>query len=338
MSKSAVASDQELLRLDQIATHLNVRARYPQSGFSDAVVAACVAKVDTIIRGAGPRSGEEIVAALAEFYGVTFEEVRTSTDVANLEQKYLVQRGELGFGQLRKELSDPGVDALLFHRTNARRGDSDEFVAVLNLQQTEAKSYWSKNHEMGHRIAEPRQKLLPFRRHRLERANPLESLIDQIAAELAYYPPVFGEVVEATAKNHRFLTFGAIRDARLRFAPSASLQATMNAMVKHWPRPAAALLGIVRGRKRDPNEDVWLRVDVQACNKAARKADWFFFPNMKVPQTSPMYAAHAAGGSFDGTDELGLWTTSTGGSLPTVTAYTSAKCVGRLTYAVLSLA
>jgi hypothetical protein len=54
----------------------------------------------------------------------------------------------------------------------------DKWVAVLNLRETIRRGYWSRTHDLIHRIAEPRQFRPPFYRHRPDKTNPLESLID----------------------------------------------------------------------------------------------------------------------------------------------------------------
>ena len=338
MPKTEVGRDRELMRLDSMARHLRLKRRYPTEGFVEEAVAACLRRVEPIVREVLPCRGEVIADALAEHYGVTFEEVRDAEDVDLLEDKYLKQRGELGFARLRKELKDPHVDALLFRRMHASVGDADEYVAVLNLQDSDAKLYWNKKHELTHRIAEPQQRLLPFRRHRFERSNPLESVIDGIAGELAYYPPVFQPLVRAAAKQKAQLTFDVIRKLRMEFAPTSSLLATTNAVVKHWPRPAMAIVASLCGRKNNPAKDRALRASLQARNELARTNDLLVFPNMRVPRSSPIYAAHTGRRDYSGRENLGQWTTSTGDALPTINAYTSAQYAGGHIYAVLSLA
>ena len=81
----------------------------------------------------------------------------------------------------------------------------DRWVAVLNLQDTAAKAYWNRFHELAHRIAEPPQGILPFRRHQFEASNPVEALIDSVAAEFAFYGPAFRPIVQRLAKRNKLV-------------------------------------------------------------------------------------------------------------------------------------
>src|SRR5262249_32713495 len=124
--------------------HLHVRTSVDDPSFAEDVVAMCVRQVQPIIDAHADRTGEEINAAIAKHLGVQFEEVRTVDDIDRLEQKYLVEKREIGFAQLADELADKTVDALLFERIHATPDAPDRWVAILNVQETEARAYWSR--------------------------------------------------------------------------------------------------------------------------------------------------------------------------------------------------
>jgi len=170
-------------RLLAMREYLGVRARPDQASFESEVVDASVSKVRSVIDRHAGACGETIIAAIARELCVRFEEVRTGADIEQLEQKYLVEKKELGFGLLSHELADPEVDALLFQRMHAQPDAPDRWVAVLNLQASQARAYWSRPHELTHRLAEPPQKRLPFFRHRTDAQNRVERIIDLGAAE-----------------------------------------------------------------------------------------------------------------------------------------------------------
>ena len=149
------ATLQDRLRLDAIAKHLRVKTRFPQPGFGLDVAAACLSKIGPVIDKLLPCTGEQIALGLGEHLCVTFEEVHGPADVDDLHNRYLKGKKEIGFAQLRDELDQPGVDALLFERMHAAERDPDRWVAVLNLQKSRAKGYWNRFHELTHRIAEP---------------------------------------------------------------------------------------------------------------------------------------------------------------------------------------
>ncbi|MCA9217181.1 MAG: hypothetical protein KDB27_29130 [Planctomycetales bacterium] len=307
-------TDGQLMRLDAVADHLDIRIDAEDEGFNEAVISTCLTKVAPIIADASATSGEEILAALGNHFSVRFEEVRSQADIQRLEQKYLKGQRELGFAQLEKELANPNVDALLFERQQAEVWDDDKWVAVLNLQQTEARSFFNRAHELSHRIAEPPQGLLPFKRHGLERGEPIERLMDQIGAELAFFPDVFVPLVEARQAEQ--LTFGVINELRTQFADSSSLLAAVNAVVNAWPKPACCMTAKMAGRKRKPNEAVALRVFPQSRNTLAHDAnELFVIQRMRVPKTSVVYEVFTNGGTRTAVENLSTWSTSGGKKL-----------------------
>lgn len=191
MARQRKPTTQDLLRLDAIAKHLKVKSRYPAPTFTADVTAACLSRIAPIVDKMLPCTGEKIALGLGEHLCLTFEEVHDEDDVADIEARYLKRKKEIGFAQLRGELRQPGVDALLFERMHAEPQESDRWVAVLNLQNSAARAYWNRFHELSHRIAEPPQGILPFKRHQFEASNPVEALVDSVAAEFAFYGPAF---------------------------------------------------------------------------------------------------------------------------------------------------
>lgn len=327
---------QDVLRLDAIAKHLKVKSRYEDPTFATDVRTACLAQIAPTLREHGPFTGENIAQCLGDELHLTFEEVHGPHDVTKLEEHYLKGKKEIGFAQLRGELENPGTDALLFQRINAEPDAPDSWVAVLNLQEGRSKAYWNKFHELSHRIAEPPQKILPFRRHQFEASNPIEALIDSVASDFAFYEPIFRPLVETYAKTCR-LNFETIEQIRNQYAPTASLLATMKAVVNYWPRPAASLIAELRGRKSAPETDVALRVSPQGYNARANRIGLLFYPNMRVPMGSPIHRTYLTRDDQNTSENLGDWQTSSGDALPEVEVYTSARRVNERVYAVLSV-
>jgi len=327
---------QDILRLDAIAQNLKVKSRLEDSTFAADVKAACLARVAPVLKKLLPCTGEEIALGLGESLCLKFEEVHGPHDVEKLEDHYLRGKKEIGFAQLRDELENPGVDALLFQRMHAKAGDPDTWVAVLNLQESGAKAYWNRFHELSHRIAEPPQKILPLRRHQFEASNPVEALMDSVASEMAFYEPVFRPLVADHARIDR-LSFEVIEQIRQQYAPTASLLSTMKAIVKYWPRAAASLTAEFRGRLNSPGEDLALRVSSQGHNDYANRKGLTFFPNMRAPIGSPIHQAYASGEQQNAVENLANWQTSSGKSLAAITVFTSACLVNGRVYAVLSI-
>ena len=336
MARLRKATTHDLLRLDAIAKHLGVKSRYPQGSFSSDVAAACLSKIRPVVKRLLPCTGEELALGLGKHLCLTFEEVRGPVDVDDLEHRYLKGKKEIGFAQLRDEIGQPGVDALLFQRIHAKEHDPDRWVAVLNLHQSDSKVYWNRYHELAHRVAEPPQTLLPFRRDQFEATNPVEALIDSVAAEFAFYAPAVRPMISQLSRSSN-LDFSVVDSFRNMYAPTASVLATMKAVVKFWPRPAAVLTAEIRGRQNAPTLDRSLRITVQGYSDSAAGTGLSFFPNMRVPATSPIARVFHTGGSDDAQESLGQWSTSTGETLAPLDVNTSCRSMGPVAYALISV-
>ncbi|MGE3803433.1 MAG: hypothetical protein AB7K24_02030 [Gemmataceae bacterium] len=335
MARTRQATAQDLMRMDEIAKHLQIKSRYPASDFTTEVTEACLSRVAPVVDRLLPCTGEQIVSGIGEYLHLKFEEVYTAKDIQDLEARYLQGKKEIGFAQLRGELEQPGIDALLFQRMNAKERDADQWVAVLNLQESSARGYWSRCHELSHRVAEPPQQMLPLRRHQFEASNPVEALIDAVAAEIAFYAPAFCPLVQSFAVCN-VLHFGIVDAIRARHAPTASLLSTIKAIVKHWPRPAAALIAEHRSRRNKPGVDEALRITPQGYSRTAREAGLMFIPNMRVPVASPIHLAQMTGLGQDEFEQLGNWSTSQGATLANLAIRTSARRIGSQVYALIS--
>jgi len=330
------ATTQELMRLDAIAKHLKIKSRYSQDGFTEAIIEACLDRIAPVVDKLLPCSGEQIARGLGEHFHLTFEEIRGPADISDLLKRYLKGKKEIGFAQVPDQLAQTGVDALLFERMHAQEHDPDRWVAVLNLQGSDSKGYFNRFHELSHRIAEPPQGILPFKRHQVEASNPVETLIDAIAAELGFYEPAFRPLVEQCALRSR-LTFSVVEFLGRQFAPTASLLSTMNAIVKYWPQPAAVLVSEFRGRVGAPDRDQALRVTPQGHNGAATDSGMEFLFNMRVPLESPMDVAYRTGVEQNEFERLGNWTTSLGKRLTSLNVHTSARRIGKRVYSLISV-
>lgn len=309
-------------RLMAMRKYLDVRARIDAPDFQHEVLAACQGKISSLAGNRNFRRGEDLLGHVAGQLGVRFEEVRSPADIDELKNKYLAKK-EIGFGQLPLELSDPDVDALLLKRLHARDEDPDRWVAVLNLQDSERRCYWNKAHELGHRLSEPPQQELRFYRHRASIKNRVERIVDLVAADLAFFKPLFAPVVNARVAGE--LDWDIIESIRQEFAPTSSRVAITNAVVEQWPMPVILLTAKMRGRKRNLTEDRALRISVDGWNEAAKCSDVYFYSNMRVPETSPIYRSYVTGMVIKDIEQLDTWATSGGSRLVARKVFVSAR-------------
>jgi hypothetical protein len=322
-------------RFMEMREHLRVRAMPGDPSFEREVVNACVRHVQPILEAHRDRPGEEITAITARHLGIRFEEVRTAADIRTLERKYLHEQREIGFGQLADEMADPSVDALLFERYQAAPDASDRWVAVLNIQETEARAYWSRWHEIVHRLAEPPQRRMKFFRHRADHEDRLEQIIDHGAAELAFPKSTYGARVVQV--GNRELTWGLVKLVQHQFAPTASLLSAAKAFIRFWPQPAFLLTAKLKPSKQRPQLPPALRISLEGFNAGADKTDVHFIPNMRVPQSSAIAQAFASSLEVSAVENLETWTTSSGTRLPNRRALTSGVRLGPVVYGLISL-
>ena len=318
-------------RLDAMRDYLGIKAEITDiREFEREAVAASIAKIADIQDICSCTKGEDLVTRVAASLNVRFEEIKTKTDITDVSRKYLQQK-EIGFGQLSSELEDPTVDALLFKRETV----PDEYIAVLNLQSTEARAYCSRTHELSHRLAEPPQQGLPLYRHRANQKNRVEHVVDLIGAEVGFYQPIFKPVVDMYTDS--LLNWEILHKIKDRFAPSSSLMAITKAVVKYWPMPVFLLYAEYRGRKNNPLDAQALRASASDWNSHARQSSVYFFPNMRVPKTSPIYGSFPSSITIEDFENLSNWETSSGKRLPSRNAFTAARSYHKGVLALISL-
>ena len=334
MRKNKERSIETAIRLDAIVKNLGIGKHWDDRDSEEKVVEACLHKVDTLINNE-IENGENLALQIANHFKVKFEEVRNNADIDSLENTYLKQKKEMGFALLRDELTSPNVDALLIQRRNATQEDLDQWVAVLNLLFTDTRAYWNRFHELSHRLAEPPQKVLPFRRQITTDIDEVERLMDKIAGEIAFYKKLFIPYFSQQSKEH--LTFGMIESTKNRYSPSSSLLAITNAMVQRWDRPAIAFTASFRTKRNGKKETLALRIQLQAGNTFAQDVNLTLFNNMRVPPESCVYLSFTSKLSITEEESTSLWKTSTGNQVPEHRVVVSTMCLGDFLYGVMTL-
>jgi len=322
------------LRLDAIIKNLGIGKNWDDQESEKEVILACLEKVNGLIEGIAPH-GEAFASRVAKHFQVQFEEVRTKDDIDLLEKIYLHGKREMGFACLRDEIYTPNVDALLFQRTNAKPSDFDRWVAVLNLTVTEDRAYWNRFHELSHRLAEPPQYILPFRRQLTTDSNEVENLIDKIAGHIAFPSQIFMPYIHNL--KYSPLTFEDIKNVRNAYAPTASLLAVTNAVVQKCERPALAFVAIMKAKKYNPNGNIDLRIEPHCRNKLARENDLYLFNNMRIPLHSCAYHTFRTGVPTSAIENTRNWTTSDGKAIPEHTVTVSAVRLNERIYGLMTI-
>ena len=265
--------------------------------------------------------------------GLVFEEVHEDADVERIVRKY-VALGEKGFAGLRNDF-DESTFAALLRRNHAACDAPDRFVAVIDCRGPKAaRRFFSKWHEIAHLLTTPNQFQFTFHRSTTER-SPTERLMDQIAAEIGFYDPIFGPAFDREFAGASRLSFDLVQQIRESVCPDASFQATLIACVKRSPHPmlyieaGMALKKAEKARLRSNQLDLIpldppspeLRASVVVPNDAAKSTGLLIHKNMRVPDESIIFshffATDGAGGVLDaeGAESLTIWKHSDGKSI-----------------------
>ena len=276
-----------------------------------------------------PETLSELVNSFALSLDVRFEEVRGPDDMDDLANRMgASERATLA--ALRGEFGDD-TDAATVLRVN-RQPWEPAYLAVINCEGWhEFRRYFSKWHELAHRLLEGSQLTFAMRQTKVEREEPEEILVDRVAAALAFFPDLFVPTLTEECANHGGLTFWAIDRVRERIAPDASREATLRAGVNHVAEPVWFLqcsMGYTAAERRrldsrqirmlpDEPPAAKLRIRGSSWSPAAADLNIRFHRNMRVPEASIVAAAFHDewGDQLGGTEALEDWETSSGGPI-----------------------
>lgn len=291
------------------------------------LIAHCRRVVDRWVRDYGPRSLRELLDTAAAKIGVIIEEVHQDWDLQEISQRYLIQ-GEGGFARIGSEF-DQRTFALAIRLRRYRNGCSH--VAVIDCRGSKyARRWFSIWHEIVHLMLNP-QLELDFRRTTAESKDPIEAMIDKIAGELAFYPPMF----DSPLLSNGGLSLSDLETHRKLLSPEASREAAYATAVSRISRPALFLVAGLALKaseqralesRRPPAVPPTpkLRVLRTAGSQNAKSAGLFVPHNHRVPPSSIIYRLfyQEIDTSPDGIcrqiENLDHWKDSTGRSLPSL--------------------
>ena len=302
----------------------------PTGNFEDMIVEHCLARLRAWVAVHGiPQTLSELANEFAASLDMRITEVRTESDIdAASEEMSPVQKAVIG--ELKTEFSGD-TDAITVRILDRKPWDR-EYWAIINCQGWhEYRRYYTKWHEIVHRLLDGQQLAFAFRRTKVNRPEPGEALVDRVAATLAFYPDIFEPVVSEELAREGRLTFDVIDNVRERIAPEASREATANACLRLMPSPVWFLqchMGLKASEMRKlkspqmsfyPEEppEAKLRVRISSYSLSAEDLGIRFHPNMRVPESSIVNIGFNDmwGDSNQGTEALDTWETSSGGPI-----------------------
>lgn len=300
---------------------------------------------------------EDLEIIVCAHLNLTIIEVNTDAELDTVIKRYS-DKGDLSFLLLRHDLDDSDTFAATIKHKVRKPGVVEEsFVAIIDCRTAEKASrrFFTRWHEIAHLLTEHYQdEPIVFRSVKLVEKDPLERLMDRVAAKIGFYDPLFMPILrDEIEKDDRF-SLQTIERIRGRYSREASFQATMIACISRLPFPGLyveARMGL-RKEERDQIDSAQLTffpldppveklraVNVFPNAAAKNHPDFLIHQNMQVPADSVIARAYDVdsliAGDFVGDENLDMWMHSNGIRLPSVPLRISARYVGGSVYSVV---
>lgn len=317
----------------------------------EGIIDYCLDQIQTAIpRNA--KSIDDVEKAICKKLSLKIVEIWNDNDLAKIVKKY-VALGEYVLADLPRRLDNNWTFAELLRLQRTSSNTPDLWLAIIDCRGSEKahRRFFTRWHEIAHLLTLTPQMNLRlesiFNRSSNEKC-PIESLMDIVAGEVAFYDPLFLPILKSELLKHGRPSFRMIEDVRNRFRPEASFHCTALAVVKRLSIPVIfveAKLGLKKNeatresiRIGDPKPK--LRATAVCANKAARKAGLRISPNMRVPKSSIVFKTFRKNNvteTSSASEELDTWTHSDGTALPERQVHIETRGGDGFVYALLTL-
>lgn len=283
-------------------------------GLMDAITRASEAQVAGWIDDLGEELTDldDVHRLVLNGCGIRVERIRGDEDIARIEDRY--KRRALPV-QLEFEFSRD-TEALVFRNAEADAKSSSKYVAVVDARGDRAARAWfAERHEPSHILCKDPGASAVSRRTPLRRAEPIEQVVDAVAAAIGFWEPIVKPVLtEELARRSDILD--AFDQARQRLAPEASVECCYRAFVRLCDFPLVVLRSS-QATRRDGTSRA-LRATTIIHNQRAAAIGLQVPHNYRIPADSII--THVHDGYFLGArtevDDLRRWKDSTGKALP----------------------
>jgi hypothetical protein len=255
------------------------------------VVSYCRRKVDAWVEQFGPRDLRELLDTVLAKVGLIVEEIWDDYDLHATVGRYL-SAGEGGFARLVGNTFDAQTYAVVVRLRRPHNGRTH--VAVIDCRSPKrARRWFSIWHEVAHLLTNP-QLVLDFRRTVRPDKDPMESLMDSVAHEFAFYERFF----QFREQPGRGISFKALEAHRTQHAPEASREAAYSTVVSNLVQPVllvVANLNLKVAERRAAAAGTLvptlapqpvLRAVSVIPSRGAEQAGFFLPRNMRVPPDS----------------------------------------------------
>lgn len=293
------------------ARTLGIRAK---AGLREAIVRAAEAKVVSWIDDLGEELAEldDLQRLILNRSGVRIVRINEDGDIAAVEKTY--NRRVLPV-QLELEFSQD-TEALVFKNPSSDARSAAQLIAVVDARgDRRARAWFAERHEPSHVLCGDRGLgTVAFRRTITDRPEPIEQVVDAVAAVVGFWAPIVRPVLA------RELAKGDVLDAfdrtRAALAPDASIEASYRAFTRLCAHPLVLLRCDYAARRGDDDgRSIALRAKTVIFNAAADDAGVRVPVNYRVPSDSIIALAHSSGAAMHGDDDLRRWKDSKGRAL-----------------------
>jgi len=305
-------------QIQNIAKGLGLGGKSSEEG----IIAHCADQVNSLLQEiqVTPKTISQLLDVVAAKLGLGIKEIHSQNDIIALMRDFPPKK-EPVMATISLEL-DEDTHAVVLHRSN-REGWEQPYLAIINCLGDHARRrYFSKWHEVVHLLLEGPQMTFAFRRTKTsERQQPLERLVDRVAAHLAFYPSIFQPVLEDEIRAAGRLTFEGINRVRARLAPEASRQATTMACIHQSTHPVTYIrfaMGLKKAEQDMLNQPTLfpgtatqpepkLRVKECVASPSAKNIRLEMFPNMSLSDSSTVSKVHVTGGDLTIEEDFSSW-------------------------------
>lgn len=294
--------------------------RLPGNDPVSAILEYCRTRVDSWIASfAGQITLPRLHQLIDEHLNLRHVVVRTDQELDDLVRRQL-ERQELIFSTLKCEFAS-GTEAITIKLKNPGIGMKPNLAVIDGRGDRARRVYFGIRHEESHLLSlTPAQLSFVFRRTHATRNAAEERLMDRIAGELAFYPPLFHPELNRLQRRYVRPCFQLVDDVRAEVCLDASWTTTAIAVVEQNDVPAVFLTARYGSKTSDtdPRSPSWALRASPRGNAAARAAGLTIHWNYRVPKASIIHTAfHAPHRLLDwhADERLGIWTSSDGSRL-----------------------
>ena len=287
-----------------------------------AILDSCRKRIDRWATEAGGiTSIDRLERLVARKLQIVFEEIRTEEDFDRIKAKYATGKWDGIFASMRMRFEDeknPTYGALVC-RKNVDDDAPDRYVAVIDCRGDKFfRRFFTRWHEIAHRLTTHADLDEPVFR---SEHDPVEKMMDEIAAHVGFYEPIFVPAFRAAFEGKLLLTFDTVEAIISGSFPTASFQATLFVCARRLTTPVVYLEATLAHKKEvkrrlqtpslfgDEPPPGELRAVKVIPNTAARQERFSIPTMMRVPAESVIYRLFGADPQTDGdgAENLSQW-------------------------------